>query len=150
MLMHRRYKGSIDRNTTNMELSEFLDEDGKRILEHEVFDEGLWDTLFDISIKHNTAFYRLIERLEQDLSLGKKLDMDDLIFDVDMENVVTDKANLSATSTTWDKKKDKLCLESTHQISALTICRSDTICHQVRITDGLKNLSPCPQKAMKI
>ena len=95
MLMHRRYKGSIDRNTTNMELSEFLDEDGvKRILEHEVFDEGLWDTLFDISIKHNTAFYRLIERLEQDLSLGKKLDMDDLIFDVDMENVVTDKANL--------------------------------------------------------
>jgi len=95
MLMHRRFKGGIDRNTTSIELSEILTDKGvKSILEHEIFKEELWDSLFAISSKNNPAFYRLIERLEQDLSIGKKTDMDGLLFDVDLENVVTEKANL--------------------------------------------------------
>ena len=95
MIIHRRYKGSIDRNTTSIELGEILTQEGiKRILEHEIFDENLWDSLFDRSISENPAFYRLIDRLEQDLSVGKKIDTDGLLFDVDLENVVTDNANL--------------------------------------------------------
>ena len=95
MLMHRRYKGSIDRSTTSIELGEILNDEGvQSILEHEVFNEGLWDSLFDRSIKANPAFYRLIERLEQDLAVGRKIDMEGLLFDVDLENVVTEKANL--------------------------------------------------------
>lgn len=93
--MHRRFKGGIDRNTTSIELSEILTVKGvKLILEHEVFNEELWDSLFASSIRNNPAFYRLIERLEQDLAIGKKVDFDGLLFDVDLENVVTEKANL--------------------------------------------------------
>ena len=74
MLMHRRFKGSIDRNTTSIELAEILTDKGvKAILEHEVFNEGLWDSLFARSIRTNPAFYRLIERLEQDMSVGNKM-----------------------------------------------------------------------------
>jgi hypothetical protein len=95
MLMHRRYKGSLDRNTTNIELGEILTDKGVlEMLEHEVFTESLWDSLFDQSISSYPAFYRLIERLEQDLSIGRKPDMDDLLFDVDLENIVTERANL--------------------------------------------------------
>ena len=95
MLMHRRYKGSIDRSTTSIELTEILTDEGvQSILEHKVFNEGLWDSLFARSIRTNPAFYRLIERLEQDLAVGKKVDMDGLLFDVDLENIVTEKANL--------------------------------------------------------
>ena len=95
MLMHRRYKGGIDRNTTSLELAEILTDKGvKSILEHDVFNESLWDSLFDRSSKNNPAFYRLIERLEQDLAVGRKIDMDGLLFDVDLENVVTEKASL--------------------------------------------------------
>ncbi|MGB1689456.1 MAG: hypothetical protein ACPHDM_02030, partial [Candidatus Poseidoniaceae archaeon] len=95
MLMHRRFKGSIDRNTTSIELAEILTDKGvKAILEHEIFNEGLWDSLYARSIRTNPAFYRLIERLEQDMSVGNKIDMDGLLFDVDLENIVTEKANL--------------------------------------------------------
>ena len=95
MLMHRRYKGGIDRNTTSLELAEILTDKGvKSILEHDVFNESLWDSLFDRSSRNNPAFYRLIERLEQDLAVGRKIDMDGLLFDVDLENVVTEKASL--------------------------------------------------------
>ena len=52
MLMHRRYKGGIDRNTTSLELAEILTDKGvKSILEHDVFNESLWDSLFDRSSK---------------------------------------------------------------------------------------------------
>lgn len=95
MLMYRRYKGGIDRNTTSLELAEILTDKGvKSILEHPVFNEALWDSLFDRSSTNNPAFYRLIERLEQDLAVGRKIDMDGLLFDVDLENVVTEKASL--------------------------------------------------------
>ena len=95
MLMHRRFKGGIDRSTTSIELAEILTSKGvKSILEHEIFKEELWDSLFASSTRNNPAFYRLIERLEQDLSIGKKADLDGLLFDVDLENVVTEKANL--------------------------------------------------------
>ena len=95
MLMYRRYKGGIDRNTTSLELGEILTDKGvKSILEHKVFSESLWDSLFSRSSKNNPAFYRLIERLEQDLAVGRKIDMDGLLFDVDLENVVSEKASL--------------------------------------------------------
>jgi hypothetical protein len=95
MLMHRRFKGSLDRNTTNLEMTEILTDEGVHaILEHDVFNEGLWDSLYNRSMSSYPAFYRLIERLEQDLSVGRKKDMDGLLFDVDLENIVTERANL--------------------------------------------------------
>lgn len=95
MLMHRRFKGSLDRNTTNLEMTEILTDEGVHaILEHDVFNEGLWDSLYNMSMSSYPAFYRLIERLEQDLSVGRKKDMDGLLFDVDLENIVTERANL--------------------------------------------------------
>ena len=95
MLMNRRHKGSLDRSNTNLELSEILTDEGvHNILEHEVFNESLWDSLFARSIDSYPAFYRLNDRLEQDLSIGRKPDMSDLLFDVDLENVVSERASL--------------------------------------------------------
>jgi len=76
MLMHRRFKGSLDRDTTNLEMTEILTDEGVHaILEHDIFNEGLWDSLYNRSMSSYPAFYRLIERLEQDLSVGRKKDM---------------------------------------------------------------------------
>ena len=95
MLMNRRHKGNLDRSATNLELSEILNDEGvHNILEHEVFNESLWDSLFGKSTGSYPAFYRLIDRLEQDLSIGRKPDMSKLLFDVDLENVVSERANL--------------------------------------------------------
>ncbi|HIF46193.1 MAG TPA: hypothetical protein EYQ73_05290 [Candidatus Poseidoniales archaeon] len=95
MTMHRRRKGAIDKGTTHLELSEILDDEGVSIiLEHNVFNERIWDSLIERTLTSCPAFYRLIDRLEQDLAVGKRLDMDDLLFDVDLENVVTEKADL--------------------------------------------------------
>lgn len=95
MLMHRRYKGRVDRNTTNQEMSEILTDKGiHEILEHEIFSEALWDSIFVRSERNLPAFYRLIDRIEQDMAIGKQPDMPDLLFDVDLENVVTENANL--------------------------------------------------------
>jgi|TARA_B110000495_G_scaffold199699_1_gene213600 hypothetical protein len=95
MLMHRRFKGSLDRNTTKIELGEILSDKGVHdILAHGVFNESLWDSLFHRSLDSYPAFYRLIDRLDQDLSIGRKPDMDELLFDVDLENVVSERANL--------------------------------------------------------
>lgn len=95
MLMHRRYKGRVDRNTTNDEIKEILSDKGiNEILEHETFSESLWDSIFIRSERKLPAFYRLIDRIEQDMAIGKQPDMPDLLFDVDLENVVTENANL--------------------------------------------------------
>lgn len=95
MLMNRRHKGNLDRSATNLELSEILNDEGvHNILEHEVFNESLWDSLFARSAGSYPAFYRLIDRLEQDLSIGRKPDMSKLLFDVDLENIVSERANL--------------------------------------------------------
>jgi hypothetical protein len=95
MLMHRRFKGSLDRSTTSLELTEILTDEGVHaILEHDIFNESLWDSLYNRSMNSYPAFYRLIERLEQNLSVGRKTGMDGLLFDVDLENIVTERANL--------------------------------------------------------
>ena len=95
MTMYRRNKGSIDKQTAQIELLEILNDEGVHsVMEHEVFSEDLWDSLIDKSEKSCRAFYRLIDRLEQDLSIGKKPEMEDLLFDVDLENIVMKSANL--------------------------------------------------------
>ncbi|MEL0101055.1 MAG: hypothetical protein VW862_05085 [Euryarchaeota archaeon] len=95
MLMHRRFKGRVDRVTTNTEIKEILTDKGiHEIMEHKVFSEDLWDSIFLRSEKQLPAFYRLIDRIEQDMAIGKQPDMPELLFDVDLENVVTENANL--------------------------------------------------------
>ncbi|MDP6864077.1 MAG: hypothetical protein QGG96_01540 [Candidatus Poseidoniaceae archaeon] len=95
MTMHRRYKGSIGKETTHLELSEIMSDEGvQAVTSHPIFTEELWNSLIEKSNGTCRAFFRLIDRLEQDLSVGKTPDMEDLLFDVDLENVVTDRANL--------------------------------------------------------
>lgn len=95
MTVYRRRSGSIDKQTAQIELSEILTDEGVHlVLENEIFSESLWDSLIEKSEKSCRAFYRLLGRLEQDLSTGKRPEMNDLLFDVDLENIVTENANL--------------------------------------------------------
>jgi hypothetical protein len=95
MTMHRRYKGTLDKETIHLELSEIMSDEGVQgVTSHPIFTEDLWNSLIEKSNGTCRAFYRLMERLEQNLSVGRSPEMDDLLFDVDLENVVTDRANL--------------------------------------------------------
>ena len=67
------------------------------------------------------AFFRMIGRIEEDLSAGSKSFKDDIIFEVDMENVVHGKANLFTYMHNMSDKPRTLSLEFNHQISDLMI-----------------------------
>ena len=95
MVMHLRRKGSLDRSEVQLELEEILVDEGVMSLQdHEVFKVEIWDSLFERAEVSCPAFFRLINRIEQDVSIGIQPEMDELVFDVDIESVVHDKANL--------------------------------------------------------
>ena len=76
-------------------MAEILTKKGMEfVFSHEVFTLESWLVLLGIITHRCPAFFRMVDRLKQDLESGRKPAMDDLIFEVDMENVVTDKANL--------------------------------------------------------
>ena len=66
----------------------------QHVFSHETFTLEAWLVLLGLINKRCTAFFRMVDRLKQDLESGRKPAMADLIFEVDMENVVTNKANL--------------------------------------------------------
>ena len=76
---------------------------------------------FASSNRNNPAFYRLIERLEQDLTIGKKTELDGLLFDVDLENVVTEKANLFCYIHNLSKESRQVVLRVHSRISVQMI-----------------------------
>jgi len=93
---------SINRMHTGMsidvvrkELSEILTPEGvDLVFEHEVFNLELWNRLFDRVDRGCPAFFRLLNRMEQDLSTGKPPAQENLVFDIDLENVVVEEASL--------------------------------------------------------
>ena len=94
MTLYRHATG-LDRKTLESELAEILTKNGMEfVFGHEIFTLETWLKLFGFIGQRCPAFFRMIDRLKQDLEAGRAPAMADLIFEVDMENVVTNKANL--------------------------------------------------------
>lgn len=94
MTLYRHATG-LDRKTLELEMSEILTKKGMdHVFSNETFTLEAWLVLLGLINQRCPAFFRMVDRLKQDLESGRKPAMADLIFEVDMENVVTDKANL--------------------------------------------------------
>ena len=94
MTLYRHATG-LDRKTLEAEMGEILTKKGMEfVFTHETFTLEAWLVLIGLINQRCPAFFRMVDRLKQDLEGGREPAMTDLIFEVDMENVVTDKANL--------------------------------------------------------
>lgn len=94
MTLYRHATG-LDRKTLESEMAEILTKKGMDyVFSHDVFTLESWLVLLGLISKSCPAFFRMVDRLKQDLESGRPPAMNDLIFEVDMENVVTNKANL--------------------------------------------------------
>jgi hypothetical protein len=96
-LMMTLYKHSqgLDLSSVYAEFGEILTKAGVELIKnHEVFTIEEWLLVIDYIESQCPAFFRMIGRIEEDLSAGRKSIKDDIIFEVDMENVVHGKANL--------------------------------------------------------
>ena len=94
MTLYRHYNG-LDSKTVRLELEEVLKEEGADVLlNDEAFNLELWLELIDHAQQQCPAFFRLIDRIEQDMQYGRAPALKDLVFEVDLENVVTKRANL--------------------------------------------------------
>lgn len=94
MTLYRHATG-LDRKTLESEMGEILKKNGMEfVFNHEVFTLEAWLVLIGLINQRCPAFFRMVDRLKQDLESGREPAMKDLIFEVDMENVVTEKANL--------------------------------------------------------
>lgn len=94
MTLYRHATG-LDRKTLESEMGEILTKKGmEHVFSHETFTLEAWLVLLGLINQRCPAFFRMVDRLKQDLESGREPAMTDLIFEVDMENVVTNKANL--------------------------------------------------------
>jgi hypothetical protein len=94
MTLYRHATG-LDRKTLDSEMGEILTKKGMEyVFTHEVFTLESWLVLIGLISQRCPAFFRMVDRLKQDLESGREPAMTDLIFEVDMENVVSNKANL--------------------------------------------------------
>ena len=94
MTLYRHYNG-LDSKTVRLELEEVLKEEGADVLlNDESFTLELWLELIEHAQQQCPAFFRLIDRIEQDMEFGRDPALKDLVFEVDLENVVTKRANL--------------------------------------------------------
>jgi len=94
MTLYRHYNG-LDSKTVRLELEEVLKEEGADLLlTDESFTLELWLELIEHAQQQCPAFFRLIDRIEQDMEFGRDPALKDLVFEVDLENVVTKRANL--------------------------------------------------------
>lgn len=94
MTLYRHATG-LDRSTLESEMAEILTKKGMQfVFSHDVFTLESWLVLIGLISQRCPAFFRMVDRLKQDLEAGREPAMKDLIFEVDMENVVTNKANL--------------------------------------------------------
>ena len=94
MTLYRHF-GGLDRTTMISELSEVLNENGlKLIVSHPVFTLEVWLLLIEHVSRKCPAFFRMVDRLEHEVEVGNNPALKDLVFEVDLENVVTNRANL--------------------------------------------------------
>jgi len=77
------------------ELGEVLTNKGMEILRnHPIFTMEEWLSIIDHIEQSCPAFFRMIGRVEEDIGAGRPATSSDIIFEVDMENVVHERANL--------------------------------------------------------
>ena len=94
MTLYKHSKG-LDLSSVESEFSEILTKAGvEYVRNHDVFTIEEWLLIIDHLETKCPAFFRMIGRIEEDLASGRKSINDDIIFEVDMENVVHGKANL--------------------------------------------------------
>jgi hypothetical protein len=94
MTLYRHYNG-MDSKTMKLEFEEVIKEDGiQALLDEESFSLELWLELIEHARTQCPAFFRLVDRIEQDMEFGRPSALKDLVFEVDLENVVTKRANL--------------------------------------------------------
>jgi hypothetical protein len=94
MTLYRHSKG-LDFKTMENELSEVLNDEGMELVKsHPVFTMEEWLSIIHHVERSCPAFFRMIGRIEEDLGAGRKTITDDIVFEVDMENVVHERANL--------------------------------------------------------
>ena len=94
MTLYKHSQG-LDLSSVYSEFGEILTKAGVEFVKtHEVFTIEEWLLIIDYIEPQCPAFFRMIGRIEEDLSAGRKSIKDDIIFEVDMENVVYGKANL--------------------------------------------------------
>lgn len=94
MTLYKHSKG-LDLSSVESEFSEVFTKAGVELVRtHEIFTIEEWLLIIDHLELRCPAFFRMIGRIEEDLASGRKSINDDIIFEVDMENVVHGKANL--------------------------------------------------------
>ena len=94
MTLYRHSKG-LDFKTMESELSEVLNEKGMGFVrDHPVFTMEEWLSIIHHVESSCPAFFRMIGRIEEDLGAGRDTTTQDIVFEVDMENVVHERANL--------------------------------------------------------
>ncbi len=94
MTLYRHSKG-LDFKTMQSELSEVLSEKGMELVQHHsVFTMEEWLTIMHHIEQSCPAFFRMIGRIEEDLGAGRPSTSSGIVFEVDMENVVHERANL--------------------------------------------------------
>ena len=94
MTLFKHSKG-LDLSSVYSEIGEILTKKGLDFFKnHEIFTIEEWLLIIEHIEQQCPAFFRMIGRIEEDLSAGRKSLGDDIIFEVDMENVVHGKANL--------------------------------------------------------
>ncbi|MDA7740593.1 hypothetical protein N9L65_04155 [Candidatus Poseidoniales archaeon] len=94
MTLYRHSKG-LDFKTMESELGEVLNKKGMDMVrEHPVFTMEEWLSIITHVERSCPAFFRMIGRIEEDLGAGRDTTTGDIVFEVDMENVVHERANL--------------------------------------------------------
>ena len=94
MTLYKHSQG-LDLSSVDTEFGEIFTKAGVEFVRsHEVFTIEEWLVIIDHLQDRCPAFFRMIGRIEEDLASGRKSIKDDIIFEVDMENVVHGKANL--------------------------------------------------------
>jgi len=94
MILYKHSQG-LDLSSVYSEFGEILTKSGVEFVKnHEIFTIEEWLLIIDHLERTCPAFFRMIGRIEEDLSAGRKSIKDDIIFEVDMENVVYGKSNL--------------------------------------------------------
>jgi len=116
MLHHLYREGLIDTAQRKEKVLEFIrDEHFEGIVNHEWFDDELWNRLLRCAAERVPAFFRLVERLRHKIA-AKIEDMraQQLIVDVDMETVVFERANLFCLlfNNTGEEKRVVLKIQS--------------------------------------
>lgn len=95
-ILHLHRRGALSNEDRRREVAEIIvDEDIDEILDHPFFNDEVWARLLDRCKSRCPSFFRILDRLEHSLRVDiQGLKSKDLIFDVDMENVVYEHASL--------------------------------------------------------